>query len=142
MVPILGGVGFFFFLFFFFFLAREGTLRLALFLAAGLYHYQFLGNPLLFLMTIFPHLPLLLYCLQQTAAPGTFGSLQGSDPTNLYGSSRVPEVPPGDALQHPPFAVQVSSLPKDSWEGFAGMIETQSLLSLCNSASLLKNLLQ
>ncbi|XP_050019957.1 chromatin remodeling regulator CECR2 isoform X3 [Alexandromys fortis] len=43
---------------------------------------------------------------QMTAAPGTFGSLQASDPTNLYGSSRVPEVPPGDGLQHPPFAVQ------------------------------------
>ncbi|XP_051059504.1 chromatin remodeling regulator CECR2 isoform X3 [Phodopus roborovskii] len=42
----------------------------------------------------------------QPAAPGTFGSLQGSDPTNLYGSSRVPEVPPGDPLQHPPFAIQ------------------------------------
>ncbi|OBS77210.1 hypothetical protein A6R68_16317, partial [Neotoma lepida] len=40
------------------------------------------------------------------AAPGTFGSLQGSDPTNLYGSSRVPEVPPGEPLQHPPFAIQ------------------------------------
>ncbi|XP_021080399.1 cat eye syndrome critical region protein 2 homolog isoform X3 [Mesocricetus auratus] len=38
------------------------------------------------------------------AAPGTFGSLQ--DPTNVYGSSRVPEVPPGDPLQHPPFAIQ------------------------------------
>lgn len=120
---VVGKVVFFFLLFFFFFpLAREGTLRLALFLATGLHQYQFLGNPLLSFMTVFPHLPLLLYCLQQTAAPGTFGSLQGSDPTNLYGSSRVPEVPPGDPLQHPPFAIQVSSLHKDSWEGFAGMI--------------------
>ncbi|XP_051011226.1 chromatin remodeling regulator CECR2 isoform X3 [Acomys russatus] len=43
---------------------------------------------------------------ERPAAPGTFGSLQGSDPTNLYGSSRVPEVPPGEPLQHPPFALQ------------------------------------
>ncbi|XP_076423939.1 chromatin remodeling regulator CECR2 isoform X6 [Peromyscus maniculatus bairdii] len=43
---------------------------------------------------------------ERPAAPGTFGSLQGSDPTNLYGSSRVPEVSPGDSLQHPPFAIQ------------------------------------
>ncbi|XP_027285116.1 cat eye syndrome critical region protein 2 homolog isoform X4 [Cricetulus griseus] len=43
---------------------------------------------------------------ERPAAPGTFGSLQGSDPTNVYGSSRVPEVPPGDPLQHPPFAIQ------------------------------------
>ncbi|XP_021488255.1 chromatin remodeling regulator CECR2 isoform X1 [Meriones unguiculatus] len=43
---------------------------------------------------------------ERPAAPGTFGSLQGSDPTSLYGSSRVPEVPPGEPLQHPPFAVQ------------------------------------
>uniref|UniRef100_A0A8C6QLQ8 Chromatin remodeling regulator CECR2 n=1 Tax=Nannospalax galili TaxID=1026970 RepID=A0A8C6QLQ8_NANGA len=41
------------------------------------------------------------------AAPGTFGSLQGSDPTNLHGSSRVPKVPPGEPVQrHPPFAMQ------------------------------------
>ncbi|XP_029390940.1 cat eye syndrome critical region protein 2 homolog isoform X2 [Mus pahari] len=40
------------------------------------------------------------------AAPGTFGSLQGSDPTNLHGSSRIPEAPPGEPLQHPPFAIQ------------------------------------
>ncbi|KAL1790916.1 cat eye syndrome critical region protein 2 isoform X1 [Sigmodon hispidus] len=40
------------------------------------------------------------------AVPGTFGALQGSDPTNLYGSSRVPEMSPGDPLQHPSFAVQ------------------------------------
>ncbi|XP_036022149.1 chromatin remodeling regulator CECR2 isoform X9 [Mus musculus] len=43
---------------------------------------------------------------ERPAAPGTFGSLQGSDPTNLHGSSRIPEAPPGEPLQHPPFAIQ------------------------------------
>ncbi|XP_015453891.1 cat eye syndrome critical region protein 2 [Pteropus alecto] len=39
--------------------------------------------------------------------PGTFGPLRGSDPANLYVSSRVPEPHPGDPVQqHQPFAMQ------------------------------------
>lgn len=70
------------------------------------------------------------YCFQRPAASGTFGSLQGSDPTNLHGSSRIPEVPPGEPLQHPPFAIQVSSLQKDSWESPAAVLG-ESLLRVC-----------
>ncbi|XP_045151834.1 cat eye syndrome critical region protein 2 [Echinops telfairi] len=33
------------------------------------------------------------------AVPGTFGPLQGSDPANLYASSRVPEPHPGEHVQ-------------------------------------------
>uniref|UniRef100_A0A8C0XAP8 Chromatin remodeling regulator CECR2 n=1 Tax=Castor canadensis TaxID=51338 RepID=A0A8C0XAP8_CASCN len=45
--------------------------------------------------------------VQRPAVPGTFGPLQGSEPTNFYGSSRVPEVPQGDPIQQqPPFAMQ------------------------------------
>ncbi|XP_014308415.1 cat eye syndrome critical region protein 2 [Myotis lucifugus] len=41
------------------------------------------------------------------AVPGTFGHLRGSDPANVYVSSRVPEPHPGEpAQQHPPFALQ------------------------------------
>ncbi|XP_007935367.1 cat eye syndrome critical region protein 2 [Orycteropus afer afer] len=41
------------------------------------------------------------------AVPGAFGPLQGSDPANLYGSSRVPEPHPGEAVQqHQPFPMQ------------------------------------
>ncbi|XP_059040318.1 chromatin remodeling regulator CECR2 isoform X4 [Mustela lutreola] len=41
------------------------------------------------------------------AVPGTFGPLRGSDPANLYVSSRVPEPHPGEPMQqHQPFAVQ------------------------------------
>ncbi|EGW04930.1 Cat eye syndrome critical region protein 2 [Cricetulus griseus] len=54
---------------------------------------------------------------ERPAAPGTFGSLQGSDPTNVYGSSRVPEVPPGDPLQHPPFAIQLGQMNCPSQDG-------------------------
>ncbi|XP_032700288.1 cat eye syndrome critical region protein 2 isoform X4 [Lontra canadensis] len=43
------------------------------------------------------------------AVPGTFGPLRGSDPANLYVSSRVPEPHPGEPMQqHQPFAVQPS----------------------------------
>ncbi|XP_006891444.1 PREDICTED: cat eye syndrome critical region protein 2 [Elephantulus edwardii] len=38
------------------------------------------------------------------AVPGAFGPLQGSDPANFYGSSRVPEPHPGE--QHQVFAMQ------------------------------------
>ncbi|XP_077025685.1 chromatin remodeling regulator CECR2 [Tamandua tetradactyla] len=39
--------------------------------------------------------------------PGTFGPLRGSDPANLYGSPRVPELHPGEPVpQHQPFAMQ------------------------------------
>ncbi|XP_044917085.1 cat eye syndrome critical region protein 2 isoform X5 [Felis catus] len=41
------------------------------------------------------------------AVPGTFGPLRGSDPANLYVSSRVPEPHPGEPVQqHQPFAMQ------------------------------------
>ncbi|XP_058138469.1 chromatin remodeling regulator CECR2 isoform X2 [Dasypus novemcinctus] len=40
------------------------------------------------------------------AVPGTFGPLRGSDPANLYGSSRVPEPHPGEPVQHQPFTMQ------------------------------------
>ncbi|XP_059540217.1 chromatin remodeling regulator CECR2 isoform X1 [Myotis daubentonii] len=41
------------------------------------------------------------------AVPGTFGHLRGSDPANVYVSSRVPEPHPGEPVQqHPPFALQ------------------------------------
>ncbi|XP_047598117.1 cat eye syndrome critical region protein 2 isoform X5 [Lutra lutra] len=41
------------------------------------------------------------------AVPGTFGPLRGSDPANLYVSSRVPEPHPGEPMQqHQPFAMQ------------------------------------
>lgn len=53
----------------------------------------------------------LLNALQRPAVPGTFGPLRGSDPANLYVSSRVPEPHPGEPMQqHQPFAVQVSCL--------------------------------
>ncbi|XP_051706049.2 chromatin remodeling regulator CECR2 isoform X4 [Oryctolagus cuniculus] len=41
------------------------------------------------------------------AVPGTFGPLRGLDPTNVYGTSRVPEPHPGEPVQqHQPFAMQ------------------------------------
>ncbi|XP_032973941.1 cat eye syndrome critical region protein 2 isoform X1 [Rhinolophus ferrumequinum] len=40
------------------------------------------------------------------AVPGTFGPVRGSDPANLYVSSRVPEPQPGEPVQHQPFAMQ------------------------------------
>ncbi|KAM6216222.1 chromatin remodeling regulator CECR2 [Rhynchocyon petersi] len=41
------------------------------------------------------------------AVPGPFASLQGSEPSHLYGSSRVPEPHPGEPVQqHPSFAMQ------------------------------------
>ncbi|XP_039725169.1 chromatin remodeling regulator CECR2 isoform X4 [Pteropus medius] len=44
---------------------------------------------------------------ERPTVPGTFGPLRGSDPANLYVSSRVPEPHPGDPVQqHQPFAMQ------------------------------------
>ncbi|KAF3816489.1 hypothetical protein GH733_014662 [Mirounga leonina] len=43
----------------------------------------------------------------RSAVPGTFVPLRGSDPANLYVSSRVPEPHPGEPVQQPqPFAMQ------------------------------------
>ncbi|XP_037704182.1 cat eye syndrome critical region protein 2 isoform X2 [Choloepus didactylus] len=51
------------------------------------------------------HSPLLNQ--MRPTVPGTFGPLRGSDPANLYGSSRVPEPHPGELVhQHQSFAVQ------------------------------------
>nr|XP_054363242.1 chromatin remodeling regulator CECR2 isoform X7 [Mirounga angustirostris] len=45
----------------------------------------------------------------RSAVPGTFVPLRGSDPANLYVSSRVPEPHPGEPVQQPqPFAMQVA----------------------------------